>query len=278
MDIGDAMTATGTPTDDTLCVICLVAEITTKLLPCGHAYYCEPCAAQIISAAVSITCPLCRGDVTGYRAAQEMEIVAARPAYQLAHDLVRAARRSGGGISISMSPFGLTNMPWWIPPGKVEGVFHGRTRLKDGRIGLLVDTGAHDNLSGDGFMRELAQQAADFGYVSKQVPLQQPRSVQGVGNGFQSCNYRCEVPCAMVDIDGVPHLGKFRAPCVQDSGLPGLLGDASLTRNRALIECWTGRLAFVGPSGANIDFGPGTRLFQMQKVDIGCCPFLTSIC
>ena len=49
------------------CVICLVSAITTKLMPCGHAHFCQACAALIFAGAVDENprCPCCRLAVTG---------------------------------------------------------------------------------------------------------------------------------------------------------------------------------------------------------------------
>ena len=49
------------------CVICLVAAITTKLMPCGHAHFCQDCAGLIFAGAVDANprCPVCRLAVTG---------------------------------------------------------------------------------------------------------------------------------------------------------------------------------------------------------------------
>jgi hypothetical protein len=53
--------------DDGTYVICLDAERTTALVPCGHALLCDACAARVLAAATP-ACPVCRVAATGARA------------------------------------------------------------------------------------------------------------------------------------------------------------------------------------------------------------------
>lgn len=57
-----------------------------------------------------------------------------------------------------------SSFPWWETADRDEGrdwtpAYHTmRTRTPDGRIGLLVDPGAHDNLGGENTLRNLELQ------------------------------------------------------------------------------------------------------------------------
>ena len=73
--------------------------------------------------------------------------------------------------------------PWW-EAGQPTGVYHERTRVK-GKVGLLVDPGAHDNLVGDRTMKLLSSQVKCKPAVRT---LERPLSVQGVGNGSQQAD------------------------------------------------------------------------------------------
>ena len=76
--------------------------------------------------------------------------------------------------------------PWWETgsvdvgsgdgAGQPTGVYHERTRVK-GKVGLLVDPGAHDNLVGDRTMKLLSSQVKCKPAVRT---LERPLSVQGV--------------------------------------------------------------------------------------------------
>eukprot|EP00959_Pyramimonas_sp_CCMP1952_P041220 862243-Pyramimonas_sp.AAC.2 len=62
----------------------------------------------------------------------------------------------------------------------------------------------------------------------------------------------------VVATDGVYHWELFRAPCIENSRVPGLIGIQSLERNGALIRCKTGEIWFLGPGGAKIEASPGS--------------------
>eukprot|EP00974_Lingulodinium_polyedra_P085988 8326496-Lingulodinium_polyedra.AAC.1 len=62
-------------------------------------------------------------------------------------------------------------------------VYHAGTRLGNNRAGLLVDTGAWGNLSGDVWVQEQALLSKKAGYLPSQAKLEAPLSIQGVGNG-----------------------------------------------------------------------------------------------
>ena len=99
--------------------------------------------------------------------------------------------------------------------------------------------------------------------------MQQPKSVHGVGNGSQMCNFEVTVPAATEDIDGRVFLDKFTAPCIEGSHIPGLLGIKQLKANDALIRCKTGEIWFLGPGGVEIKASPGSRHHQMREAPSG---------
>ena len=129
------------------------------------------------------------------------------------------------------------------------GIYHLRTRLPDGTLGLMPDTGAHDSLSGSMWVRDVAAAAAEAGHASTQQRCTKPRSVQGVGKGQQICEYECTIPVGLQDTSGESYIDDFSTPIVEDSGLPGLLGTISLGRLDALMLVKTGKLRFLGACG-----------------------------
>ena len=52
--------------DDGSCIICLDADRTAALVPCGHALLCGPCADKVLRSAAP-ACPVCREAATGCR-------------------------------------------------------------------------------------------------------------------------------------------------------------------------------------------------------------------
>eukprot|EP00974_Lingulodinium_polyedra_P078260 7577991-Lingulodinium_polyedra.AAC.1 len=61
-------------------------------------------------------------------------------------------------------------------------IYHLGTRLGNNRAGLLIDTGAWGNLSGDAWVQEQALLSNQAGYMLSQSRLDTPLNVQGVGN------------------------------------------------------------------------------------------------
>jgi hypothetical protein len=54
--------------DDGSCAVCMDAERTTALVPCGHVLLCSSCAARVLATAAP-ACPVCRVPATAARAA-----------------------------------------------------------------------------------------------------------------------------------------------------------------------------------------------------------------
>ena len=141
--------------------------------------------------------------------------------------------------------------------------------LPNDEVGLMPDTGAHDGLCGDQWARRQAMKCNEYQKKVNQQTLMEPRHVAGVGNGSQQANYEVELSTGMVDTSGVYHEEVFKAPCLENSGVPGLMGIQSLGRNDALIRCSTGEIWFLGPGGAKIEASPGSKHFQMLKAKSG---------
>ena len=99
--------------------------------------------------------------------------------------------------------------------------------------------------------------------------MQKPRSVQGVGNGSQPAQYQATLTAGLQDTSGQYFEEKFVAPCLENSGVPGLMGIQSLERNDALIRCKTGEIWFLGSGGVRIEASPGSKHFQMRKARSG---------
>lgn len=79
------------------------------------------------------------------------------------------------------------SFPWWevngiLDPDNVRYLHSVRTTLCDGRIGLLVDPGAHDNLAGEITMRNLEAQLRTR---ARPKILDEPLSVPGEGKESQ---------------------------------------------------------------------------------------------
>ena len=153
-----------------------------------------------------------------------------------------------------------------------DDVYHVRTRLPDGRPALLIDPGSVGNLGGDQWAKSLAQHAHRNGYHPSFEKRERPLTVSGVGHGSQSAQYDCKLPVAFRQLDGkTTTLGSVNTPTVSNSDLPGLLGLASLRRNRAIIDFEKLQLFFRGPGDYDLakSLPPGTDGFQCELTPSG---------
>ena len=90
-------------------------------------------------------------------------------------------------------------LPTYEQQGDKEsrGTWHTRTRLGPKREGLLVDPGAHDNLTGDKWASRQEQLAQEAGIQTQYRPMREVLNVEGVGNGRQQCVKFGRFPIAM---------------------------------------------------------------------------------
>eukprot|EP00434_Breviolum_minutum_P026800 symbB.v1.2.023686.t2/scaffold2188.1/size86315/1 len=157
--------------------------------------------------------------------------------------------------------------PWWEvdeqqqPQTDGSGVFHLRTRRHDGSVGLLVDPGAHDNLSGSCTL--------DHNSKLKKSLMTNPLPVEGVGKKSQIANQSARVEMAVVDHNGEPVDASYCAPLIADSQLPPLLGNKTLRRLRTLLDLGDGRMIVPGPGGVELHLSPGSRVFALELTDSG---------
>ena len=80
----------------------------------------------------------------------------------------------------------------------IHKIYHSNAVLRDGREGLLVDTGAAFNLTGDSWLHRMA------GHIPKNLPIQyaeppEPQGVMGVGKHASTATHVAAVPVGMAD-------------------------------------------------------------------------------
>jgi len=117
-------------------------------------------------------------------------------------------------------------------------VYHTKAQLPGRREGLLVDPGAHSNLTGDRWLRRCDQLSRAHGHSVAYRPLEKPQGVEGVGKGSQECTQEAEVPLAFGDGSH----GRYITPVVPDSDVPALLGLKTLKERRCVMDCYNGVL------------------------------------
>ena len=233
-----------TSSDAVSCSICLEAfsaDDVVTLLVCHHVFH-GTCMQLWSTTASTIepSCPLCRGDLTPIFAgpwsdAQSHMPSAHPPPAQPAAE-TNDWHADGGNATPPAPPTGAIDIstpdeegfesphddhdgdvfmaPWWpMPPQGTSAVFHAGTALTDGRMGLLIDTGAWDNISGDQWARQVAQQAVNNKHLPSQERMNTPLEIQGVGSGSQTCEWRATLPITLPRQDGSYALDKFSFAC-----------------------------------------------------------------
>ena len=94
-----------------------------------------------------------------------------------------------------------------------EVAFHMNTRLRDGRNGAILDPGSVGCLIGDRTARLLAMAAAKHGKKPEHKRRERTLNVSGVGTGSQQATHDCQLPIALKDTQGRPHVGLQLPPC-----------------------------------------------------------------
>jgi hypothetical protein len=171
--------------------------------------------------------------------------------------LMSAIGRGSAGSASASNLF----MPW------TQHAWHARTRLSNGREGLLVDVGAHDNLMGSRWADRVMQahQRAGTGRQAETWTLTSPISVEGVGNGAMECRTARRIPLSLPGGSSAT----FDAPVIPDSDVPALLGLKSLRRHRALIDVAGAVMHSMGPGDYQVIAPPGSQPFALETSPSG---------
>jgi hypothetical protein len=291
-----AAVATPVPSD-AMCIICMDNDVTHAFLPCQHAHFCADCAGLIEAGAVNNEnprCPVCRTEIESVIEASTVQIENQRPqrleaartietfSFLLRNTalasrtalLPEEASSSSTGHATALRVMSETaqeihELPWWPVGEEITHHYLNQPMMDPEEVGILPDTGAHDGLCSDLFARQQVAFATKAGRKVTQSVMEKPRTVAGVGHGQQVARYEVCLPASLTDIHGEVFEEEYKAPCVENSGIPGLMGIQSLERNNALIRCRTGEIYFLGEGGAEIRASPGSRHFQMKKGKTG---------
>ena len=154
-------------------------------------------------------------------------------------------------------------------------VYQSDVQLPNGRMSVMLDIGSVGNLAGSQWMIDMAKLCLRHGRKPASFKRDRPLSVSGVGTGAQCCTYNCHVPCAIPTLAGQgvgSYLkGTYKAPCVPNSTLPALMGLESLEQSRAVIDCNTGKVYFLGPGDYKLAdcLPPGTKCIQCEHAPSG---------
>ena len=165
------------------------------------------------------------------------------------------------------STLGIVNMPQDDVP---TPTYNAESRPMNKEPVLLLDIGSVGNLCGDQWAKNMAQLALSSGRKPQSTRRDKPLAISGVGHGSQKCTHNCLFPIAIKTSNGYMK-GTFEAPTVPKSNLPALLGLDSLRRLRAVIDCRTMKVHFIGPGDFDIQASspPGTKCIQCLTAPSG---------
>ena len=178
----------------------------------------------------------------------------------------------GATSSSKLSPertSSLWNFPWWRIGATEEATenYLVKTRMKN-REGeaLLIDPGSPDNLCGDEWSERMRTAAVRAGRPNTtSSPMQNPLEVGGIGTGTQTATQKVVHRIGLAN----GREANYETPVLPRSGTPALLGQRSLRKLRALIDCFTGRLYFIGPGGYQIKLSPGSETHELTESHAG---------
>ena len=152
---------------------------------------------------------------------------------------------------------------WIVQNVGKMATYHTAVRLQH-KEGLLVDTGAIDNLMGSRFFDRIQRIVRNVGKTCSSKPMM-PVSIDGVGTGSSVAEQRCTIPICMPD--GVESL--FEGSVINNSELPALWGLTSLSSHFTLIDTRNKQLYFVGPGGYELKLSKGSRVVQCEMSPSG---------
>ena len=89
--------------------------------------------------------------------------------------------------------------------------------------------------------------------------------VGGVGTGSQVA--RREVSHHIQFDNG--QRAVYKAPELPSSSVPALLGQSVLRKQRALLDCFNGRMFCVGPGGYRLHLSPGSQIHELERSPAG---------
>ena len=88
--------------------------------------------------------------------------------------------------------------------------------------------------------------------------------MEGVGEKGSVAQREAIVPGTVVDEFSVAHTCEYKAPVVEDSPIPALLGNRSLHNLRAILDMVNDRLYLCGEGDVQFTPPPGSHVFKLR--------------
>ena len=114
-------------------------------------------------------------------------------------------------------------------------------------------------------MSRMIAEAKRHGHGTPIQTLERKMPVNGVGENSSSCSTSAKVP---IMLNGV-QLASYSAPCVDQSDVPALLGTASMTSHRIVIDLVHDKIIMLGEGGMDLTLSPGSRVIPILRSSTG---------
>ena len=147
----------------------------------------------------------------------------------------------------------------------MTSAFHAMVQLRGTEEGLMVDTGALDNLMSSGFYNRVKAVATVFGLSSTMSIMKRALGVEGVGKHAQTCTKQGTLPVGLED----GSQGEFIAPIIDGSEIPGILGLRRMEQQKAIIDTHGQKYIVPGPGGVEMKLSPGSKMYSLKKAMSG---------
>ena len=115
----------------------------------------------------------------------------------------------------------------------IQEIYHSNARSA-GEEGLLVDTGAVLNLTGDSWTNRMEQRLPD-GKLPTYDDLEIPQNVMGVGKEPDVATKSISMPIGLTTADGGVH-ANYKATVLPNSDVPALLGLNCMQQSKAILD------------------------------------------
>jgi len=152
-----------------------------------------------------------------------------------------------------------------------QRVFLSTSRMPNGKLSMIVDSGAFSNMMGEELALCLEKRALDMDLDPTRSDLIRPMTVSGVGNGTNQATEQVNCPIAIQTTSGKVELHSLRAPVMCGTGkhLPGLLGLQTLEANNAVLDIGNRTLHMLSKGKAKLELPPGTLSVPLEKSPSG---------
>ena len=148
----------------------------------------------------------------------------------------------------------------------IKHLYHAEVRLQGAnREGVLIDTGAADNISGINFVKRVEAISRRFGGQVTVTPLKENIGIPGIGKKSDECTHEATIPVCLPD----GRVGRFKTPIISNPDIPAIWGLQSMSSQRVLIDTRNKIMICVGSKGYKLDASAGSVTYKLETSRTG---------